>query len=209
MRRYFRREGRVRFGRRRAMKNRYFLMRHGESLANVADKIISLPENGLNGYGLSELGREQARLSAEASGLSSTTIVVASDFLRTRQTAELACEALGAQPAQLEPRLRERAFGQLEEQTGADYHKVWEQDSLGSEHTLYDSESAWALARRMLEAVAALEAKFTDQNLLLVSHGDPLRFLQLAAAGRPLTEHLQVRLFAPAEIRALNDLPEV
>lgn len=66
------------------MRNRYYLMRHGESLANVADKIISLPENGLEGYGLSELGQKQAWDSAKASGLPATTIVVASDFLRTR-----------------------------------------------------------------------------------------------------------------------------
>ncbi len=190
------------------MKNRFFLMRHGESLANVADKIISLPENGLNGYGLSELGREQARNSAEDSALPPTTLVVASDFMRTRQTAEVVCSTLGLRPAKLDPGLRERAFGGLEEQTGADYHKVWEQDSLGSEHTMFDSESARALAERMLDVVKRLDTRWQKQDILLVSHGDPLRFLQLAAAGRPLTEHLQVKLFAPAEIRALDDLPE-
>lgn len=189
------------------MRNRFFLMRHGESLANLADRIISLPDNGLNGYGLSELGREQARISAQASGLPPSTLVVASDFLRTQQTAEVVCQTLGLRPARLDTGLRERAFGRLEGQTGADYHRVWEQDSLGFEDTLFGSESCSALAERMLAVVARLEEGWEDREILLVSHGDPLRFLQLAAAGRPLTDHLRVRLFAPAEIRSLDDLP--
>ena len=53
-----------------------------------------------------------------------------------------------------------------------------------------------------------LESRFDDQTLLLVSHGDPLRFLQLLMADRSLKEHLRVALFRPAEIRALEHLPE-
>jgi probable phosphoglycerate mutase len=189
------------------MRNRYFLMRHGESLANVADKIVSLPHNGLEDFGLSGLGREQARLSAQASGLPSTTIVIASDFLRARQTAAAACEAIGAPPAQLHEGLRERAFGELEGKSGEDYHKVWAHDQKDSDHTLFGAESANALVKRLRAVLEGLEARHTDQDVLLVSHGDPLRFLQLSAANRPLTEHLQIKLFAPAEIRALEDLP--
>ena len=71
------------------MHNRYFLMRHGESEANVADLIISYPETGCKRYGLSKQGRQQVRLSALESGLGSDTLIISSDFLRARETATL------------------------------------------------------------------------------------------------------------------------
>ena len=173
----------------------------------MADLIVSLPENGLEGYGLSELGQEQAERSARESGLGPNTLVIASDFLRTRQTAEMARLALGVAAVEPHAGLRERAFGTLEGGQGADYHLVWTHDDQEGEHEEYGVESAGALVRRLAAVIEDLEGRYEDRTILLVSHGDPLRFLQLWAAGRPLTEHSQVRLFAPAEIRALDDLP--
>jgi probable phosphoglycerate mutase len=190
------------------VKNRYYLMRHGESLANVADLIVSLPENGLEGYGLTQLGRQQARESALQSGLPASTLVIASDFLRTRHTADEACAALHAQPARLHPGLRERAFGQLEKSQGGDYHRVWAEDCRDPQHTLFGAESAATLAARLGAVLHELESEHENRDILLVSHGDPLRFLQLWAAGRPLQEHLELRLFGPAEIRPLGELPK-
>lgn len=188
-------------------RNCYFLMRHGESMANLADRIVSLPENGLQDYGLSVLGREQAASSAASSGLGPDTLLVASDFLRTRQTAEIAARALGATSITFDAGLRERAFGQLEGQSGDDYLKVWQEDEKDPEHTLFGVESARALADRLGAVLERLEQEYRGRTILLVSHGDPLRFLQLQSSGRPLTEHLRVRLFSPAEVRPLDSLP--
>ncbi len=190
----------------RMRRNRYFLMRHGESLANLADRIVSLPENGVENFGLSDLGREQAESSARASGLH-PDLVVCSDFLRTRQTAEIAAEAMGTTNLSVHPGLRERGFGQLEGQSGDDYLKVWAEDERDPEHTLFGVESATALAMRSVAVLDELESLHAGKVIVLVSHGDTLRLLQLDAAGRPLTEHLNVRLFAPAEIRELAELP--
>ena len=175
-------------------------------MANVADLIVSLPENGLNDYGLSEPGREQAESSARASGLT-PDLIVCSDFLRTRQTAEIAAKTLGVSMVSTHPGLRERGFGQLEKQSGNGYLKVWEEDEKDPTHTQLEVESATALVERAIAVLEELDALHTHKTVLLVSHGDTLRFLQLGAAGRSLTEHLKVRLFTPAEIRALDDLP--
>ena len=99
---------------------RVFLLRHGQSQANVAQLISSRPEVATTTHGLTERGREQAReagrslrrqifesqTSRENSKedaedkignesdnrrLPVAVVVVASDFLRTRQTA---CEAI-------------------------------------------------------------------------------------------------------------------
>jgi broad specificity phosphatase PhoE len=65
-------------------------MRHGQSKANLKEIIISHPENGLlEKYGLTELGRQQARQSAASSPLTKDTLILSSDFSRARQTAEI------------------------------------------------------------------------------------------------------------------------
>jgi len=187
-----------------AFRNRYFLMRHGESLANVADKIISSPHNGCAGFGLSSLGREQALLSARQSELGPETRVICSDFLRTRETAEIAAEALGCPPPSLDVRLRERFFGPWEGSSTANYHPVWLRDEQNPTDPGEGVETAAALTSRLTEVIASLEESSRDQCFLLVSHGDPLRFLQLWAWQRPLQAHQSLAHFTPAEIRELS-----
>lgn len=181
-------------------------MRHGESLANLADKIISAPENGCDGYGLSELGREQAQRLALASGLGAETRILCSDFLRTRQTAEIAAAALGCSPPVLERRLRERFFGRWEGTSAANYEPVWQRDE--KEEGGDGVESPAELTARLSAIIEELEGRESGRCFLLVSHGDPLRFLQLWALGRPTREHQSIRHFAPAEVRPLREAPQ-
>lgn len=187
------------------MKNCYYLMRHGESLANLADIIVSAPENGCHSYGLSERGRDQARASAAALGIG-VDQVFASDFLRTRQTAELAAEVLGVSCVTWDSRLRERHFGWLEGKSAQNYREVWLHDETSPECPLHQVESVEQVTSRLLSLVNELESHFQGQTFLLVSHGDPLRFLQLWAVGREPHQHQSIRHFDPAEIRLISDV---
>jgi broad specificity phosphatase PhoE len=188
------------------MKNRYFLMRHGESEANRQRRIISDPTIGCKLYGLTPNGREQAKESAAKSGLSKSTIVVSSDFTRARETAKIVQDTLRCGEVILRPGLRERFFGKLEGCSSEDYAKVWAHDDKDSLNTPFGAESPRYLVHRLIRVVDDLETQYQGLFVLLVSHGDPLRFLQLRMAGRELTEHMKVRHFAPAEIRPLEEL---
>lgn len=190
------------------MKNRYYLMRHGESQANRKNLIISDPEVGCRLYGLTTKGQEQARQSAVESLLDRNVVIVASDFLRTKETARVVQDALRCKPPIWEKGLRERFFGKLEGDSGNRYKEVWEQDSKDPVQTLYGAESPKHLALRLARTMEKIDAQFESQTILLVSHGDTLRFLQLVMATRPLTQHLDIALFKPAEIRALDHLPK-
>lgn len=187
------------------MNNRYFLMRHGESQANRANMIISAPETGCRLYGLTARGREQAEASARASQLPAKTLVYCSDFVRAKETATIAAQTLGCDTPVVEEGLRERYFGQLEGEQGERYREVWKQDEFDPDKPLYGAESSRHLVFRLSKVIKRLEEQHKDEDILLVSHGDPLRFLQLWAAERPLTEHLGIKLFEPAEIRALDE----
>ena len=43
-----------------SLRNRFFVLRHGQSLGNVAKIIVSDAKNGCSDYGLSDIGKEQA-----------------------------------------------------------------------------------------------------------------------------------------------------
>ncbi len=42
-----------------SLRNPYFVFRHGYSKANAEGIIVSQPANGIDAYGLSDLGRKQ------------------------------------------------------------------------------------------------------------------------------------------------------
>lgn len=186
------------------MNNRYFFIRHGESLANVADLIISDPLLGVPAYGLTERGKSQVRQSTHASGLSSSTIIIASDFKRTRETARIVSNVLGCRQPHWNESLRERGFGVLEAQSSQHYSQVWALDQTNPYHTQFGVESAVALADRMKALIDHLEVSWAKADILLVSHGDPLRFLELSIRGQSLQDHLLVPILKPAEIRPLT-----
>ncbi|PNH10867.1 hypothetical protein TSOC_002406 [Tetrabaena socialis] len=92
------------------LKNEYFLLRHGRSLANEAEIIVSSPDNGRDEqWTLAPAGEDQARAAGHqlaqallqgASGRPDRPVrVLSSPFSRTMRTAALAAEAAGlAQP---------------------------------------------------------------------------------------------------------------
>ena len=110
------------------MRNTYYVLRHGRSLANDEELIVSHPENGVPHYGLSEEGRRQiATAIAEAMQnhvLDQTTLIVSSDFARTRESAEIAANLLGTHDIIMTPKLRERFFGAWEKQHNSNYQKI-------------------------------------------------------------------------------------
>ena len=182
-------------------------MRHGHSQANAQDLIVSDPAVGIKLYGLTEQGRAEVERSITNSSLGVETIVVCSDFKRTQETASLVVQHLKSAPAQLEAGLRERFFGQLEGSSGGLYREVWARDSQDPDNDHYGAESPRQLALRLSRTLEKLTHQHAQaQEVLLVSHGDTLRFLQLVANDLPLTDHMKISHFQPAEIRRLDEI---
>lgn len=179
-------------------------MRHGESKANVAKIIISTPENGVKeDYSLSELGREQARISAQKTHLGPDTVIFASDFSRARETAEITAQVIGAAAPQITPALRERHFGEFEEKSNVHYDDVWAHDANSADHTKYGVESVNDNLKRTTAFILDLEDKYDGVDILLVSHGDTLQILQAAFERVDAHKHRSLRHLETAEIREL------
>lgn len=189
------------------LKNQYFAMRHGTSTANEADIIVSNPNNGTCGYGLSKKGRAEAQTTADYAKekllLDSETVIIASDFMRARETAEILSKTLGVYIMTTTPKLRERFFGLLDGKKGENYNGIYNNDSKDIANTQNDVESVENVIVRVTALVNEMEKRYSGKNIVLVSHGDTLQILQSILTNSNPAKHYEMS-FAPAEIRKLN-----
>lgn len=187
-----------------SLKNRYFAFRHGESRANVEGIIVSDPAVGTVEYGLSEVGKQQVESSTRELPPLNEATIVASDFLRTVETAEIIRNTLGVESVRLDPRLRERYFGEWDGACYLHYADTWKKDEIDPDQGVGGAESANSVRRRMEEAVMDLDAEFAGRDIILVSHGDPLRMLQTAFAGLDTELNRTIPYFETGGWRLLN-----
>ncbi len=188
------------------LKNQYYVMRHGESLANLELKIVSHIDNGISGYGLSDKGREQVLLSvSECDLLDSNCLIISSDFRRAHETAKTVSHALNSKAEiELHPELRERKFGELELRSTKNYQRVWEDDQVDPWHTNFSVEPAAAVLERTLGVILNYEQSCGHRDILIVSHGDVLQILQTSFERKPVSQHRGIKHLQTSEIRHLT-----
>jgi probable phosphoglycerate mutase len=197
------------------LANRYLVMRHGQSKANVRGIIVSsIDRDREDDFGLSEPGRDQVLATARGCGLPASTVICSSDFARARETAEIVRACLGAPGVVLAPALRERYFGDFDGCPAACYARVWAADEAGAGrpdagdpatgHPAAGVEPAAAVLERAAALVADLERSHRDRDILLVSHGDTLQILQAGFSGLDPSRHRSVPHLETAEIRRLD-----
>jgi broad specificity phosphatase PhoE len=187
------------------LANRFSVMRHGQSKANVAGIIVSRIESDRRGdYGLSELGRQQALAAARSCGLPRETIICSSDFLRARQTAEVVRAHLDAVEVVIAEALRERCFGVWEGAATDSYARVWSADETNSGHADGNVEPTAAVLDRTTAFIVDLERRYFDRDVLLVSHGDTLQILQAGFLRMDPSRHRSLPHLEIGEIRRLR-----
>ena len=190
------------------LKNRYFIIRHGESKANVAGILLSHPKEGTISFGLSKKGKKQVKnsiLKSRKNGiLDSDVIIYSSDFLRAKETAEIAKELLGIKKINFHKKLRERYFGKLDKTALINITEAWEHDEKNPNHKHKSIESPNKILKRTLVVINQLEKKYKNKKILLVSHGDVLQILHTYFFKKPVSQHRKIRHLETAEIRELK-----
>ncbi len=167
----------------REAKNNYFVMRHGETVSNVNMVIDSLgdPNNHLT-----EKGKAQVLDTKKEIDKLSIDLIISSPFLRTKETAELVA---GPTKVEFDDRLREIDFGgydgkkldQYIDDLGIDYLKLDTRISTGETHR--------EVMNRVMSLMEELETKHENKNILIVTHGGPMRMM-ICGAGLITEEQL-------------------
>jgi broad specificity phosphatase PhoE len=157
------------------------LVRHGET-----DWNHELRWQGHSDVPLNERGREQAReLADKLSGIRFSA-VYASDLSRAAETARIVADRLSL-PVQTDAALREIDVGSWEGFTLAEI-KAQSPDAVNrwdeqGEHGWESGESHTAMMARVRDAIRSIAARHEGEEVLVVSHGGPIRALKALAAG--------------------------
>jgi broad specificity phosphatase PhoE len=203
-----------------ALRNIYIGLRHGESFGNVLGVISSHPVQGTLIHGLTEKGREQARSAASDLLLAiggtdkvEELLIFTSNFTRARETAVEVVSALNSMTGNIrskeifiEPALRERWFGDLDDTIITNYNKVWPADLKDASCTNYGVESVDQVCERLRAMIIKIEAKYFGRRIVLVSHADTLQILQTYVALADTRTFSQYR-FKNGEVRLLSQDP--
>lgn len=183
------------------LKNHYFLLRHGNSLANQQGIIVSNPDIGTVRYGLSKLGTNQANIASQYFTVKDKIIIYSSDFKRTKETAEIVQEKTSAKVLVYTELLRERFFGLYDGLDNSQYDEVWEKDKRNEKNTFNSVESPRQVANRTNSLIEQIESEYQSRNILLISHGDSLQILQTVFSGISPAAHRSLNHLQTGEIR--------
>lgn len=163
--------------------NKYFVMRHGEAAQNVKN-IISGDLEASKQYLLTEKGQKEAKTSAESIKDKNINLIIASDFHRTKQTAEKVAEVLGISHDSIiyDPRLREIQTG-MDGQPSQNYHSYFSSLKEKFIKTPPDGENLNQLKQRVGDLLYEIDNRYKDYNVLLISHEYPIWMLSMVATG--------------------------
>ncbi len=175
------------------MKTVFYLIRHGESLANREGRLC-----GQTDLDLSPRGRRQARRTAGKFRSIPVDAVLSSDLLRAVHTAEAVAKLKGL-PVQTEPGFREIFVGHWEGQPAADV-AAREPEALAAWRrelkNVPDGETIRELCGRVRAALDRAAAQYAGKTVVIATHAMPILVLTCVFSGRPLEEAVKI---PPAE----------
>lgn len=163
------------------MLRSFLFLRHGETDWNLQGRM-----QGHTDIQLNDRGRQQALSAASFIKNLGVDIIVCSDLVRARETAEIV-NATIKKPIYCENRIRERSFGKIEGLTIAEINRP------NSSHLFLDNvyqpnglrfpksaEKLEDLEKRILEAIKDQQIIFPDAYIIFVSHGGVFKSLSKA-----------------------------
>jgi isoleucyl-tRNA synthetase len=163
-------------------KNTYHIVRHGEAESNVNGIVSSKVGNP---HRLTEKGKEQAKQAAGKLRDANITHIFASDFVRTRETAEIIAEELGLDKTAIifDERLREIQAGDMEGKPVQAYYDYFASIEEQFKKALPNGETAEDIKTRMADFLFDIDSKYKNANILVVSHEHPLWLLAAGSKG--------------------------
>lgn len=172
---------------------RLIVVRHGATLHNAEARFT-----GQTDAPLSAQGMRQAHAVAERLRLVDFSLVVSSDLVRARQTAEEIIVACPSASLAFDPDLREIALGSWEGLTYAEVRDqqpevfdTWQRDPVHGAPP--DGETALALQKRVVHAFERWRQPGAGTTIVWVTHGGVISALLCYALDLDLTKRWQFR----------------
>ncbi len=156
------------------------LVRHGESIGNFENRL-----QGQADYDLTDLGRDQARRTADRLHALGTSAVYCSHLLRAHATAQAIANRLGFDPVVTQD-VAEYHFG--DEMSGATYAEIREKFGAianPAERVYPGEEGRDVFFARVTNAVFRIADQHPEDTVAIVSHGGPIALFCQHVLGLP------------------------
>ena len=147
-----------------------YVARHGQTQLNVENRVC-----GSTDIPLTETGLLQAQQLADNAQGKGIEVIIASDMIRARQTAQAVADRLNL-PVYTDHRLREQDFGKYEGTSRAD--AVYQAEKRKFAHNHYGGESIMKLAQRVYNRMDEIVEKYSGKTVLIVCHGGVCRTIK-------------------------------
>lgn len=193
------------------LKNKYFILRHGEAVSNARQVLSSWPEKFKNP--LTKHGKEMIIAATEilkenhAQHGRAIDIVFSSDLLRTKETAKIVQKELKI-PLKFDTRLREIGFGIFNGKTREAAREAFgDRESRAHQKRKFKSETYKEVLLRVKSFLKEIDSQQKGKNVLIVSHQLPLWIMENFVKGIPLKDDIkrpEEKRIAMGEIRELN-----
>lgn len=163
------------------LKNKYFLLRHGQNIHQTEKKdiIYCWPDDNPPCV-LIEEGIKEAKEAGEILKDKEIDLIFCSDICRTKQTTEIVADIIGFDKNKIiyDERLRDVNWGIL---GGTNKKEAWgfhSHDPIRHFKTPAPQGESWNDCKaRAVAILNEIENKFENKNILIVSHGDILWLL--------------------------------
>ena len=175
--------------------NEYFLMRHGQAQSNAGNKISShvSDENTLT-----EKGKEQVEKTALRLKTKNIDLIVASPFVRTKQTAECVARSVGfTKDIIFDERLQEIDTGTFSGKTAQEYHAHFASLKEKFTKTPPEGENLSDMKKRLGEFLYELDSKYENKKILIVTHEYAIWLLESIARGADVDETVAMKEAIP------------
>jgi len=163
-------------------KNKYFLLRHGQNIHQTEKRniVYGYPDDNPPCV-LIEEGIEEAKKAGELLLNKNIDLIICSDTLRTRQTAEIVAQIIGYEIKNIifEERLRDKNWGIFGGKLKSSVWDYYGNDKSKAFDIAPEGGETWKdCQKRIVNVFGELEQKYLGKNILIVSHSNPLWLLE-------------------------------
>ena len=184
--------------------NKLYLVRHGEAENNVKRIILSHPEANKNP--LTERGQNQIEELAGYLEDKKIDVIFSSPIQRTMETAEIISKKTGAKIV-VDARLTEVESGKLEGVDWDSFIKLYPQALNPSRTDKNGMEGLEDIRDRVVSFIDELNERYKGKNIIIVSHGNPLRVIKGALLNLSREEILDNSMHQKGQIIELYSKP--
>jgi len=158
------------------MNNKYFLLRHGQTIYQAEKRGVLYSSPEIPPVELTEKGKGQIQKAAKALENRRIDLIFSSDFYRTRQTAGIVAKELRLE-INFDVRLRDLNLGEFHGRLKQDYQKFFLEKRERFSNRPLGGESWNDVIKRLNSFLKEIESEYQNKNILIISHGDPLWLL--------------------------------